>query len=80
MGFEVGGRAAMERLSGPPQSFLTATRGEAREKELERDRDRSAVSFSRGFWRNGLLLLPFQGAFIAVFVLVPVWSTEFRNL
>lgn len=28
MGLEVGGRAAIERLSETPQGFLTATRGE----------------------------------------------------
>lgn len=37
MGLEVGGRAAIERLSGSPQGFLTATRGERREGEGETD-------------------------------------------
>lgn len=44
MGLEVGGRAAIERLSGTPQGLLTATRGER--GESERDRERLTANLS----------------------------------
>lgn len=77
MGLEVGGRAAIERLSGTPQSFLTATRGARRERERKRDWQQS--SLSQGWGRDGELSSlspgrPSSSSFMAVpgvSVLVP---------
>lgn len=53
MGLEVGGRAAIEKLSRTPQGSLTAARGDRRET----DGNALALSFSKREWWRVLLLL-----------------------